>query len=106
MARKQRHSRVARKEPSGGKETVHLKRTTSVLHDLQLAKMYVLVIFCTIFCNLPNAIVLAVFRDKVQILNDVVQVKIWTVSILVSNPTFNCLIFFWANKVLRIEGWK
>ena len=30
----------------------------------------------------------------------------WGVTIISMNPTFNCLIFYWKNKVLRTEGLK
>jgi hypothetical protein len=31
---------------------------------------------------------------------------IWTRTIALMNCTFNCLIFYWKNKVLRTEGLK
>jgi hypothetical protein len=31
---------------------------------------------------------------------------IWATTISLMNCTFNCLIFYWKNKVLRTEGWK
>ena len=31
---------------------------------------------------------------------------IWTITISLMNCTFNCLIFYWQNKVLRTEGLK
>ncbi len=82
------------------------KKTVSFLHDLQLAKMYVIVVFSTIFLNLPNALVLAVFSERVETLDGVVQVKIWTLTLVAMNSTFNSLIFFWANDRLRTEGWR
>jgi hypothetical protein len=30
----------------------------------------------------------------------------WATTISLMNCTFNCLIFYWKNKVLRTEGWK
>jgi hypothetical protein len=30
----------------------------------------------------------------------------WVITISLMNCTFNCLIFYWKNKVLRTEGWK
>ena len=81
-------------------------KTISFLHDLQLAKMYLLVVFTTFVLNLPNAIVFAIFQDRVKSLNGVVQSKIWTVTLVLMNSTVNSLIFFWANQRLRTEGWK
>jgi hypothetical protein len=30
----------------------------------------------------------------------------WARTIMLMNCTFNCLIFYWKNNVLRTEGWK
>jgi hypothetical protein len=81
-------------------------KTISFLHDLQLAKMYLLVVFSSFVLNLPNAIVLAVFHDRINTLNGLVQSKIWTVTLVLMNSTVNSLIFFWANEGLRVEGWN
>ena len=32
--------------------------------------------------------------------------RYWAITIVLMNSTFNCLIFFWKNKVLRAEGRK
>jgi hypothetical protein len=82
------------------------KKTISFLHDLQLAKMYLLVVFSGFVLNLPNAIGLALVQDRVQSVNGLVQSKIWTVTLVLMNSTVNSLIFFWANEGLRKEGWK
>ena len=78
----------------------------SVREDLVLAKMYFIVVACSFLLNLPNAIILAVYTERVQTLDDVVQMKIWTLTSVAMNSTANCVIFFWANKSLRSEGWK
>ena len=93
-------------DPPSGPEANDSKKTVPFLHDLQLAKMYLLVVFCTFFCNLPNAIVLGKFTERIKTLDGIVQVKIWTVTLVAMNSTLNCLIFFWANKRLRNEGRK
>ena len=33
-------------------------------------------------------------------------IVVWCVALNSMNSTFNCLIFYWKNKVLRAEGWK
>lgn len=95
-------------ENSGARatETIHSRKTVSFLHDIQLAKMYLIVMLSSLFLNLPNAIVLSVFTDRVKILDSVVQVKIWTVTLVAMNSTMNCIIFFWANSQLSKKGWK
>jgi hypothetical protein len=90
----------------GTTEVIHSKKTVSFLHDIQLAKMYLFVVFSSIFLNLPNAIVLAMFGDRVTTVDGVVQVKIWTITLVAMNSTMNCIIFFWSNKRLRKEGWR
>ena len=82
------------------------KKAISFLHDLQLAKMYLLVVFSGFVLNLPNAVGLALVQDRVQSVNGLVQSKIWTVTLVLMNSTVNSLIFFWANEGLRKEGWK
>ena len=85
---------------------IHSKKTVSFLHDIQLAKMYLLVVLSSIFLNLPNAVVLAMFSERIKTVDNVVQVKIWTVTLVAMNSTMNCIIFFWSNKRLRKEGWR
>lgn len=82
------------------------RNTMSFFQDLLLAKAYLLVLFCNFFFQLPNAILLAVSREELTTLNDAVQLKIWTISLVAMTSTINCLIFFWANKILRKEGVK
>lgn len=82
------------------------KRSITLLHDIQLAKMYLVVVFSTILLNLPNALVLALFSARIETLDGVVQVKIWTLTLVAMNSTFNSIVFFWGNGRLRSEGWK
>ena len=81
-------------------------KTISFLHDLLLAKISLLVVFCSFVLNFPNALVLALFQDRVYTVNGLVQVKVWTVTLVLINSTVNSLIFFWANMRLRKEGVK
>ncbi len=80
------------------------KKTVSFVHDLQLAKMYLLVVGTNFVLNLPNAIGLALNRDKLTTVDGWVQSKIWTVTLVVMNSTVNSLVFFWANGILNKEG--
>ena len=93
---------TSRRDKAGGE----LNKTVSFLHDLQLAKMYFLVVFFSFILNLPNAIVLAMFHDSLTTVNGLVQSKIWTVTLVLMNSTVNSVIFFWANERLRKEGRK
>ncbi len=82
------------------------RKTVSFVHDLQLAKMYLLVVFTQFVLNLPNAIGLALNPDKLTTVDGWVQSKIWTVTLVLMNSTVNSLIFFWANGRLKKEGRK
>ncbi|XP_028403836.1 somatostatin receptor type 2-like [Dendronephthya gigantea] len=106
---RQDHSGAAtnnQKDDQEGENSEKSSKTVSFLHDLQLAKMYFLVVLCTFALNLPNAIFLAIFHDTPKTVNGYIQSKQWTVTLLLFSSTANCLIFFWANKRLRKEGWK
>ena len=111
LARKQRHlSQQAtitlenlKEEPTRPEPS---QKSVSLRDDLVLAKMYFIVVACSFLLNLPNAIILAVYTERVQTIDDVVQMKIWTLTFVAMNSTANCVIFFWANKILRSEGWK
>ena len=76
--------------------------TTS--QDFLLAKTCLLVVFTSIMCHLPNAVLLAGWSEKLDTINIVVHLKVWTHSLVAINSTLNCLIFFWANKTLGNEG--
>lgn len=89
-----------------GRIGIQSRKAVSFLHDLQLAKMYLIVVLASLVLNLPNAIVLGMFPERIETLNNVVQVKIWTITLVAINSTMNCLIFFWANKRLRRESWR
>ena len=101
------HEDLVSEEAAKSPENLHtLSKTVSFVHDLHLAKMYLLVVFCSIVLNVPNAAVLAVYTERVKTLDWVVHVKIWTLTLVTMNSTVNSLIFFWANKRLRREGWR
>jgi hypothetical protein len=81
-------------------------KTMTLLQDLQLAKIYLLVVFSTFALNFPNALLLALFQDRLAFVNGVVQAKVWSVTLVLFCSTINSLIFFWGNITLRKEGWK
>ena len=45
-------------------------------------------------------------KNKDTTLNDVELVGLWAKTIASMNSTFNCLIFYWKNKILRTKGRK
>ena len=90
----------------GTTATLPSKKTVSFLHDIQLAKMYLFVVLTSIGLNLPNAVGLAMYADRVKTVDVIVHLKIWTVTLVAMNSTMNCIIFFWSNNRLRKEGWR
>ena len=91
------HSHTAEKKPN---------KTMTFLQEVQLAKIYLLVVFCTFALNFPNALLLALHQDWVDTVNGVVQANIWTATLVIFSSTSNSLIFFWGNITLKKEGWK
>ena len=81
-------------------------KTMTFRQELELAKIYLLVVFCTFALNFPNALVIALYQNWLHTPNELLQANIWTVTIVVFNSTSNSLIFFWGNITLREEGWK
>ena len=45
-------------------------------------------------------------KDKDTTFDDAELVGLWARTIASMNSTFNCLIFYWKNKILRLEGMK
>ena len=45
-------------------------------------------------------------KNKDTYLDDVELVGLWAKTIASMNSTFNCLIYYWKNKILRTEGMK
>ena len=45
-------------------------------------------------------------KDKDTNMDDAELVGLWAKTIVSMNSTFNCLIFYWKNKILRTEGMK
>lgn len=78
----------------------------STSQDFLLAKTCLLIVFTSLLSHLPNAIVLAIWRKRLDTINVIVHLKVWTHSLVAMNSTLNCLIFFWANKTLGNEGCK
>ena len=105
-SRSDQFSDINRQGASNSERDGENSKTISFLHDLQLAKMYLLVVFSSFVLNLPNAIGLALHHDRLHMVDGWVQSKIWTVTLVLMSSTVNCLIFFWANDRLRKEGRK
>ena len=80
------------------------RNTETYFRELQLCKMYAIVIFCSFLTQFPNALVLVVWSQKVTTLDKIVHVKVWIPTVISMNSALNSLIFFWWNKTMRKEG--
>ena len=63
---------------------------------------------CFLICSLPQIIFSAWRMTSNNPRNDrqVRTIAIWCNTFVLVNSTFNCLIFFWRNSILRREGIK
>ena len=65
-----------------------------------------LVVACLVFSSIPICFYV-VFSSVEGLTSDNARLSaVWVVAACVMNCSFNCLIFFWKNKVLRDEGIK
>lgn len=63
--------------------------------------------YCVCFC--PQLVYSTLrLTSKLSAFDDsqVELFRLWTFTLMALNSTFNCLIFFWRNSVLRFEGMK
>lgn len=72
--------------------------------SLKSVSSCVLAVVCFGLLSIPSFINAGLRINSKE--NDVDLVTIWTKTIGSMNGTFNCLIFYWKNKILRVEGMK
>jgi hypothetical protein len=67
-----------------------------------------LAVGCFFICSLPHIIYCASRLTSKKPFYDrqVLIFSIWSVTFFSMNSTFDCLIFFWRNSILRREGMK
>ena len=67
-----------------------------------------LAVGCFFICSLPLIVFSAsrLTSNKPFYDRQVIQFNIWSVTFFSMNSTFNCLIFFWKNSILRRGGMK
>jgi heme/copper-type cytochrome/quinol oxidase subunit 2 len=81
------------------KKTFSLKNISSCL----------LVVVCLVVFSIPWCVYIALRINSPETTNTLDNANLawmWAVTISLMNCTFNCLIFYWKNKVLRTEGLK
>ena len=80
--------------------------TTTAKRSLKLKNISscLLSVSCLVLLHLPILVYVAVSVKEEENTRKVQITWLWTKSIISTNSTFNCLIFFWKNKILRSEG--
>ena len=81
------------------KKTFSLKNISSCL----------LVVACLVVISIPGFLYIGLrinSPETTHTLDNANIAGIWAITISSMNCTFNCLIFYWKNKVLRTEGLK
>ena len=87
------------KLPPGIKKTFSFKNISSCL----------LAVACFVVLYIPVFVYVAlrmISKEKTYMMNDAELAAVWGRTISSMNGTFNCLIFFWKNTILRTEGMK
>ena len=92
---------------SSGKvvKTDVMKKTFS----LKYISSCLLVAACVVVISIPLGVYIGLRINSTETRNTLDNAKlagIWTITIALLNCTFNCLIFYWKNEVLRTEGLK
>ena len=76
--------------------------------NLQTMSTCSLAVYCYLICSSPEIIhsffTLITTTDSSRKFNRIFCT--WAMTLLTANSTFNCLILFWRNTVLRREGMK
>jgi Ca2+/Na+ antiporter len=94
IARKSRRNNAISPEM---KKTVLSKTISSCL----------LAVVCFVVLNIPVFLYIGLTLTKKEFtLDNAILPGFWAATIASMNSTFNCLIFYWKNKILRTEGMK
>ena len=96
---------VARKSRRNNKIAPEMKK----LFSLKNISSCVLAVACfvVLFAPVLTYVGLRIFSNENKLaLNNTTLTGLWAMTIASMNSTFNCLIFYWKNKILRTEGMK
>ena len=94
-----RKSRKNKRISPDMKKTFSLKNISSCL----------LAVACLVVVSIPGFVYIGLrinSPETTYTLDNANLAAMWAVTISLMNCTFNCLIFYWKNKVLRTEGLK
>ena len=96
---------VVRKSRKNKRISPDIKKTFS----LKNISSCLLAVACVVVFSIPTFVYIRLRINSPETTNTLDNATIagmWAITIAFMNCTFNCLIFFWKNKVLRIEGLK
>jgi hypothetical protein len=96
---------VVRKSRKNKRISPEMKKTFS----LKNISSCLLVVACVVVISIPWCVYVGLRINSPETentLDNATLAGIWAVTIALMNCTFNCLIFYWKNKVLRTEGLK
>ena len=96
---------VVRKSRKNKRISPDMKKTFS----LKNISSCFLVVACVVVMSIPWCVYIGLSihsPETKNTLENATLAGLWGKTISLMNCTFNCLIFYWKNKVLRTEGWK
>ena len=96
---------VARKSRGNKRISPEIKKTFS----LKNISSCLLAVVCFMVLNIPVFVYIGLtitLTEKEWTLDNAILPGSWASTITSMNSTFNCLIFYWKNKILRTEGMK
>jgi hypothetical protein len=96
---------VVRKSRRNKRISLAIKKTFS----LKNISSCLLAVACLVIMSIPKGVYIGLRINSTETTNTLDNanlVAMWAITISLMNSTFNCLIFYWKNKVLRIEGLK
>ena len=101
---------IAKSKGKGGRITTthgHQETNGQKLNLKQISTCS-MAIGCFVICSSPTIVGFILYLISDALLNDRSDklFHIWLSTLFAMNSTFNCLIFFWENSVLRREGIK
>ena len=96
---------VARKSRKNNGISPEMKKTFS----LKTISSCLMAVVCYVVLNIPVFVYIGLtitLTEKEFTLDNAALPGFWASTIASMNSTFNCLIFYWKNKILRTEGMK
>ena len=91
---------VVRKSRKNKRISPEIKKTFS----LKNISSCLLAVACLVVISIPVFVYIGLTKHSTQ--TNTALASMWARTIVSMNCTFNCLIFYWKNKVLRTEGLK